>query len=174
MSLSDIKNSIRNIPDYPKVGVQFKDITTAMKQPKVMREIVDTMAKHFADTQIDYVVGIEARGFIFGAALAYKLGCGFIPVRKPGKLPAQTIAEEYALEYGTDKLEIHQDALKKGDRVLIVDDLIAIGGTAEAAAKLVKKLGAETKAFAFVIELPDLKGRDKLEHIAEVYSLLKF
>ena len=111
MSLSDIKNSIRNIPNHPKPGIQFKDITTAMKQPNVMREIIDMLAAHFAEAKIDYVVGIEARGFIFGAALAYKLGCGFVPVRKPGKLPAKTIAEEYALEYGTDKLEIHQDAL---------------------------------------------------------------
>lgn len=174
MSLSDIKNSIRNIPNHPKPGVQFKDITTAMKQPKVLKEIIDTLAARYNDAQIDYVVGIEARGFIFGAALAYKLGCGFVPVRKPGKLPAQTLAEEYALEYGTDKLEIHCDALKKGDRVLIVDDLIAIGGTAEAAAKLVQKLGAEIVAFAFVIELNELSGREKLEHIAEVYSLVKY
>lgn len=174
MSLSDIKNSIRNIPDYPKPGIQFKDITTAMKQPNVMREIIDMLAAHFAEAKIDYVVGIEARGFIFGATLAYKLGCGFVPVRKPGKLPAKTIAEEYALEYGTDKLEIHQDALQKGDRVLVVDDLIAIGGTAEAAAKLVQKLGAEIVAFAFVIELLELDGRAKLEPVAEVYSLVQF
>ncbi|MBR3676252.1 MAG: adenine phosphoribosyltransferase [Alphaproteobacteria bacterium] len=174
MSLSDIKNSIRNIPNHPKPGIQFKDITTAMKQPNVMREIIDMLAAHFAEAKIDYVVGIEARGFIFGAALAYKLGCGFVPVRKPGKLPAKTIAEEYALEYGTDKLEIHQDALQKGDRVLIVDDLIAIGGTAEAAAKLVQKLGAEIVAFAFVIELLELDGRAKLEPVAEVYSLVQY
>ena len=174
MSLSDIKNSIRNIPNYPKPEIQFKDITTAMKQSNILREIIDTLAMRYNDAKIDYVVGIEARGFIFGAALAYKLGCGFIPVRKPGKLPAQTIAEEYKLEYGTDKLEIHCDALQKGDRVLIVDDLIAIGGTAEAAAKLVKKLGAEIVAFAFVIELLELNGRAKLEPIAEVYSLVQY
>lgn len=174
MSLSDIKNSIRNIPDYPKPGVQFKDITTAVKQPNILQEIIDTLAQRYNDAKIDYVVGIEARGFIFGAALAYKLGCGFVPVRKPGKLPAQTITEEYDLEYGTDKLEIHCDALQKGDRVLIVDDLIAIGGTAEAAAKLVQKLGAEIVAFAFVIELKALLGRNALEHIAEVYSLLQY
>ena len=174
MSLTDIKNSIRNVPDYPKQGIQFKDITTAMKNPQIFREIIDTMAEYFGDKKIDYVVGIDARGFIFGAALAYKLGCGFVPVRKPGKLPADTIAEEYALEYGSDKLEIHKDALKKGDRVVIIDDLVAIGGTAEAAAKLVKRLGAEIVSFAFVIELTALKGRDKLSRFADVYSLIKF
>lgn len=174
MSLTDIKNSIRNVPDYPKPGIQFKDITTAMRNPAVFKEIIDMMTSHFAKQKIDYVVGIDARGFIFGAALAYKLGCGFVPVRKPGKLPADTIAEEYALEYGTDKLEIHRDALKKGDRVVIVDDLIAIGGTALAAANLVRKLDAEIAAFAFVIELTDLHGREKLQNIAEVYSLVQF
>lgn len=174
MSLADIKNSIRNIPDYPKPGIQFKDITTAMKNPRIFKEIIDMMTEHFRTEKIDYVVGIDARGFIFGAALAYQLGCGFVPVRKPGKLPADTISEEYALEYGTDKLEIHQDALKKGDRVMIVDDLIAVGGTAEAAAKLVKRLGADIVSFAFVIELTALKGRDKLLPFADVYSLIKF
>ena len=174
MSLTDIKNSIRNVPDYPKPGIQFKDITTAMKNPAVFKEIIDEMAAHFAEREIDYVVGIDARGFIFGAALAYKLGCGFVPVRKPGKLPADTIAEEYALEYGTDKLEIHRDALQEGDRVIIVDDLIAVGGTARAAANLVQRLGAEIAAFAFAVELTDLHGREKLQDIAEVYSLVQF
>ncbi len=174
MSLSDIANSVRNIPDYPKPGIQFKDITTSMKNPAIFKEITDLMTAHFADRKIDYVVGIDARGFIFGATLAYKLGCGFVPVRKPGKLPADTIAEEYELEYGTDRLEIHKDALKKGDRVLIVDDLIAVGGTAEAAAKLAQRLGAEIAAFAFVVELTELDGRAKLQDIAEVYSLIQF
>ncbi len=174
MSLTDIEKSIRNIPDYPKPGVQFKDITTAMKNPQIFKEIIDMMTVHFSNKKIDYVVGIDARGFIFGAVLAYQLGCGFIPVRKPGKLPADTIAEEYALEYGTDKLEIHKDALKEGDRVIIVDDLVAIGGTAEAAAKLVERLGADIVSFAFAIELVALKGRDKLLPFADVYSLVKF
>ncbi len=174
MSLANIKKSIRNVPDYPKPGVQFKDITTAMKNPQIFREIIDTMTEYFGDKKIDYVVGIDARGFILGGALAYKLGCGFVPVRKPGKLPADTIAEEYALEYGKDKLEIHKDALHKGDRVIIVDDLVAIGGTAEAAAKLVQKLGATIDSFAFAIELTALKGRDKLSRFADVYSLIKF
>ena len=174
MSLIEIKNSIRNIPDYPKPGIQFKDITTSIKNPQIFKEIITTMAAHFAGQKINYVVGIDARGFIFGAALAYQLGCGFVPVRKPGKLPADTIAEEYALEYGTDKLEIHKDALQHGDRVLIVDDLIAVGGTAEAAAKLAKKSGAEIAAFAFVIELTALNGRKKLQNIAEVFSLVQY
>lgn len=174
MSIAEIKKSIRNIPDYPKPGIQFKDITTAMKNPQIFKEIIDLMTTHLSKQPIDYIVGIDARGFIFGAALAYKLGCGFVPVRKPGKLPADTIAEEYALEYGTDKLEIHKDALQKGDRVIIVDDLIAVGGTAEAAAKLVEKLGAKIISFAFVIELTALNGRAKLESRAKVYSLVQF
>ncbi|MBR1825041.1 MAG: adenine phosphoribosyltransferase [Alphaproteobacteria bacterium] len=170
----DIKNSVRNIPDYPKPGIQFKDITTAMRQPEIFKEIIDLLAAHFRERKIDYVVGIDARGFIFGGALAYKLGCGFVPVRKPGKLPADTIAEEYALEYGTDKLEIHKDALKAGDRVVIVDDLVAVGGTAGAAGNLVQKLGATIDSFAFVIELTELGGREKLQNTAEVYSLVRF
>ena len=174
MSLTDIKNSIRNIPDYPKAGIQFKDITTALNNPTIFTEIIDLLAAYFTDKKIDAVVGIEARGFIFGAALAYKLGCRFVPVRKPGKLPAATISEEYALEYGTDKLEIHKDALKTGDNVAIVDDLIAIGGTAQAAAKLVQKLGANITAFAFVIELTALQGRKKLENTTTVYSLIQY
>lgn len=174
MSLAEIKKSIRNIPDYPKQGVQFKDITTTMKNPTLFCELIDLMAAHFAARKIDYVVGIDARGFIFGGALAYRLGCGFVPVRKPGKLPADTIAEEYALEYGTDKLEIHKDALNKGDNVIIVDDLIAVGGTAEAAAKLVKRLGANIEAFAFAIELTSLGGRFKLADLAEVFSIIQF
>ena len=172
MSLAEIKNSIRNIPDYPQKGVQFKDITTTMKNPTLFCELIDLMAAHFAVRKIDYVVGIDARGFIFGGALAYKLGCGF--VRKPGKLPADTIAEEYALEYGTNKLEIHKDALNKGDNVIIVDDLIAVGGTAEAAAKLVKRLGANIESFAFAIELTSLGGRSKLSDLAEVFSIIQF
>lgn len=174
MSLTEIKNSIRNIPNYPKSGIQFKDITTAIKNPVIFKEIIDLLAKHLAEQKIDYVAGIEARGFIFGAALAYRLGCGFIPIRKHGKLPADTIAEEYALEYGIDKLEIHKDALHQGDRVVIIDDLIAVGGTAYAAANLVKKLGAQIVSFAFVIELTSLKGSKKLKDIAEVYSLVQY
>ena len=174
MSIATIKASIRNVPDFPKKGIQFKDITTAIKKPDVLREILTEMANYFADAKIDYVMGIESRGFIFGTALAYLLNCGFIPVRKSGKLPAKVIAQEYALEYGTDKLEIHADALEKGCKVLIVDDLLATGGTAEAVAKLAAKCEAEIKGFAFVVELNDLSGRARLEKTAEVYSLVKY
>ena len=174
MSLQDIQNSIRNVPDFPKQGIQFKDITTAVKQPKILKEILETIAAQFKSQKIDYVVGIESRGFIFGTALAYLLGCGFVPVRKPGKLPADVISQEYALEYGTDKIEMHKDALHTGDRVLVVDDLLATGGTAAAAAKLINQTGAEIIAFAFVIELADLGGRELLEDYAKVYSVVKY
>lgn len=174
MSIQEIKNSIRNIPDFPKKGIQFKDITTALKNPQILKEILDICADHYKGQKIDYVVGIESRGFIFGTALAYLLNCGFIPVRKPGKLPAEVIAQEYALEYGTDRIEMHADSLGKGDRVLIVDDLLATGGTAEAAASLVKKSGAEIEGFAFVIELKDLHGRDKLSVLSDVYAVVQY
>lgn len=174
MSEEKIRAAIRDVADFPRKGVQFKDITTALKEPALLREMIDLLTLHFVGAEIDYVAGIDARGFIFGAALAYQLGCGFIPVRKPGKLPAQTIAQEYALEYGTDKLEVHCDAVPSGARVLIVDDLIASGGTAQAAAKLLQKCGAEVVAFAFVIELSALGGRAQLEKIAEVYSLVQY
>ena len=174
MSIENIKASIRNVPDFPKKGIQFKDITTAVKKTEVLQEILEVMATQFANSKIDYVIGIESRGFIFGAALAYLLKCGFVPVRKSGKLPAKVISEEYSLEYGTDKLEIHEDALEKGTRVLIVDDLLATGGTAEAVAKLVKKCEADIISFAFVVELKDLSGREKLAKYADVYSVVEY
>lgn len=174
MTIQSIKNSIRNVPDFPKQGIQFKDITTALKDAEILKEILDTCAQHYRDKKIDYVVGIESRGFIFGTALAYLLNCGFIPVRKPGKLPAKVISQKYELEYGTDRIEMHADALTKGDNVLIVDDLLATGGTAKAAADLVQKTGAKVVEFAFVIELNDLHGRDKLTPIADVYSLVQY
>jgi len=174
MSIQSIKDSIRNIPDFPKKGIQFKDITTALKNAEILKEILDTCAEHYRGKKIDYVVGIESRGFIFGTALAYLLNCGFIPVRKPGKLPAEVITQEYKLEYGTDRIEMHADALCKGDKVLIVDDLLATGGTAKAAADLVQKTGAEVVEFAFVIELNDLRGRDKLSSVADVYSAVEY
>ncbi len=174
MTIQSIKNSIRNVPDFPKQGIQFKDITTALKDAEILKEILDTCAQHYRDKKIDYVVGIESRGFIFGTALAYLLNCGFIPVRKPGKLPAKVISQEYELEYGTDRIEMHADALTKGDNVLIVDDLLATGGTAKAAADLVQKTGANVVEFAFVIELNDLHGRDKLTPIADVYSVVEY
>ncbi len=171
--MNDIKKMIRDVPDFPKKGIMFRDITTAVKDAQTMHKIVDLMAKEYENEKIDYVAGIESRGFIFGMPIAYKLGCGFIPIRKPGKLPAQTISQEYTLEYGTDKIEMHKDALKKGDRVLIVDDLLATGGTAAAAVKLVQSV-AVVVGVAFVIELEDLEGRKKLPENIKVSSLVKY
>lgn len=174
MTLNEIKNAIRNVPDFPKPGIQFKDITTALKQPEIFHQMLDLMAEKYRHTKIDYIVGIESRGFIFGAPLAYILGCGFIPIRKPGKLPAEIISQEYALEYGTDKIEMHKDALKEGDNVLIIDDLIATAGTAEAAAKLITQTGAKIIGFTFAIELLSLQGRKTLEKYAPVFSLIQY
>lgn len=174
MSLQNIKNAIRNVPDFPKPGIQFKDITTALQKADIFHEIVQNFYQHYKDKKIDYIVGIESRGFIIGAALAYVLKCGFVPVRKPGKLPAETISQEYTLEYGVDKLEIHRDALSANAKVLIVDDLLATGGTAEAAALLVQKAGAKVSGFAFMVELNELQGRKKLQNIADTYCLITY
>jgi adenine phosphoribosyltransferase len=157
-----IKSLIRTIPHYPKQGIQFRDITTLLKDPIGFRMVVDALAQHYANQHIDKIAGIEARGFIVGAALAYKLGVGFVPIRKSGKLPAETIGHDYALEYGADRVEIHTDAIAQGERVLLVDDLIATGGTAEAAAALIQKLGGVVMGCAFVINLPDLGGSKRL------------
>jgi len=151
----------------------FRDITTLLSDPEGFKETIDLLAERYKDKEIDKVVGIESRGFIFGAPLAYLLNCGFVPIRKPGKLPHDVESEEYSLEYGTDKIEIHKDALTKGDRILIIDDLIATAGTANAAANLVKRLGAEVVECAFIIELVDLKGRDKLKG-ESIYSIVEF
>jgi adenine phosphoribosyltransferase len=153
---------IRDVPDFPKPGIMFKDITTLLQEGDAFRQAMNQIIKRYLDSRLDKVVGIEARGFILGGVLAYKLGCGFVPARKPGKLPAPAIREEYTLEYGSNALEIHQDSIKKGDRVLIVDDLLATGGTALATAKLVEKLGGEVAAIQFLIELEFLHGREKL------------
>jgi adenine phosphoribosyltransferase len=153
---------IRTIPNYPKSGIQFRDITTLLKDPIGFRIPIDELTNRYSDQKIDKVAGIEARGFIIGATLAYKLGVGFVPVRKSGKLPAETIGHEYSLEYGFDRLEIHTDAISQGERILLVDDLIATGGTAEAAAILIQKLGGEVVECAFVIDLPDLGGTKRL------------
>ena len=158
-----VREHVREVPDFPKKGILFLDITTATKDAKSMQYMTDFLYEQFKDEKIDYVAGIESRGFIFGAAVAYKLGAGFVPIRKPNKLPAKTIKEEYSLEYGTDTIEIHADALKEGDRVLVIDDLLATGGTALAACNLVKRIGAEVVASAFIIELDPLKGREKIE-----------
>ena len=168
-----IKSKIRTVPHWPKKGIMFKDVTTLIKNPEGFKETIDLLHKRYADKNIDKVVGIESRGFIFGAPLAYLLGCGFVIVRKPGKLPAECVCEEYTLEYGTDKIEVHKDAIKKGERVLIVDDLLATGGTMAAARNLIKKLGGEVVECTFVVELIDLKGRDKLKG-ESVYSIVEF
>ena len=153
---------IRDVPDFPKKGIMFKDITTLLQDGEAFRLASNRMLKKYLDVRIDKVLGIEARGFIFGGVLAYKLGSGFVPARKPGKLPYRTIREEYTLEYGTNALEVHDDSIVAGDRVLVVDDLLATGGTALAAAKLVEKLGGEVAGIEFLIELAFLQGREKL------------
>ncbi len=168
-----IKSKIRTVPHWPKQGIMFKDITTLLKDADGFKETIDLLFNRYKDKKIDKVIGIESRGFIFGAPLAYLLGCGFIPVRKPGKLPAECESEEYALEYGKDKIEIHKDAIQEGDKILIVDDLIATAGTASAARNLVKKLGGKIVECAFIIELTDLRGRDKLKG-ENVYSIVEF
>ncbi len=160
----DLKKIIRVIPDWPKKGVMFQDVTTILQNPEAFKYCVDKLSDYCKKQGATTVVAIESRGFIFGAAIAYKLGIKFAPIRKPGKLPWKTIAEEYALEYGTDKIEIHVDAVKKGEKVLVIDDLLATGGTAEAAAKLVEKLGGIVAGIGFVIELTgSLHGREKLK-----------
>lgn len=155
----DLKNYIRNIQDYPKEGILFRDITTLLKDKDAFKFAIDAMANQVEDKKIDYIVGAESRGFLIGSALAYRLNCGFVPVRKKGKLPCKTISEEYALEYGTDSLYMHEDAINKGANVLIVDDLIATGGTALAMMKMVERLGGNIVGSSFLIELKELNGR---------------
>ncbi len=169
----DLKKTIRSIPGWPIEGVIFRDLTTLMQDPDAFRESCDVLYERYKDMDIDQIVGIDARGFVFGAVLAYKLGIGFIPVRKKGKLPYNTIQETYSLEYGTDTLEIHEDAVAEGDKVVIVDDLIATGGTVGATVKLVRKLGAQIIECAFVVELPDLNGRQQIED-CKVFSITQF
>ena len=170
-----IKSLIRTIPHYPKYGIQFRDITTLLKDPIGFHMLIDALAHHYANQKVDKIAGIEARGFIIGAALAYKLGVGFVPIRKSGKLPAETIGHDYLLEYGADRVEIHVDAITPGEQILLVDDLIATGGTAEAAAVLIQKLGGFVIACAFVIDLPDLGGSKRLADIGlKTFSLCEF
>lgn len=170
----EVREKIRSIPDFPKPGILFRDITTALKDPSTLQKMIDFIYENFQNEKIDYIVGLESRGFIFGMPVAYKLNTGFIPIRKPNKLPGKTLKETYELEYGTDALEIHEDALKKGDRVLIVDDLLATGGTCAAACNLVTKIGVEIVGCVFVIELVDLKGRDKLPKDSKIISMIEF
>ena len=158
----ELKNYIRNIQDYPKAGILFRDITTLLQNKDAFKYAIDQMAEQVESEKIDYIVGAESRGFLIGSALAYKMNTGFIPVRKKGKLPYKTISEEYALEYGTDTLFMHEDAIKKGERVLIVDDLIATGGTALAMIKMVEKLGGIVAGSSFLIELKELNGRKEI------------
>ena len=169
-----VESKIRDIVDFPKKGIVFRDITTAVKDARALELIIDFLTEKFKDKGIDYVVGIESRGFIFGSALAYNLKAGFVLIRKPGKLPAETISQEYALEYGTDKIEMHVDSVEPGKRVLVIDDLLATGGTVNASIKLLEKTGADIVGAAFVIELSDLKGREKLPKDIEVVSMIKY
>ena len=171
----DLKELIRNIPDYPKPGIMFRDITTLIADPKGLRATVDELIWPFLKGNIDYVAGIEARGFILGGAVAHELGLGFVPIRKKGKLPWRTIGKEYSLEYGVDTIEIHADAIGDGDRILLIDDLIATGGTADAAIDLVKESGGDLVAAAFVVDLPDLGGSARLKDKGvTVHTLLEF
>lgn len=170
-----VREHVRQVPNFPKEGILFLDITTAVKDAKALQLQIEFLYEKFKDEKIDYVAGIESRGFIYGAPLACKLGAGFIPIRKPNKLPAETIKESYSLEYGTDTIEMHKDAVKAGDRVVVIDDLLATGGTAVAACNLVKKAGAEVVAAAFIIELDPLKGREKIEAKGvDVVSMLNY
>ena len=171
--MTDLKSLIREIPDYPKPGILFYDLTTLLKDPTGFHSLVDQLCEQYNGTKVDIVAGIEARGFIFAPALAYSLGAGFVPVRKPKKLPSKTASISYALEYGTDTLEIHEDAVKPGNRVIICDDLLATGGTAAATAKLIQQLGGIVEGAAFAVELTFLKGRQKLNGF-DVFSLMQY
>jgi adenine phosphoribosyltransferase len=178
MSQSDLnsdqlKKLIREVPDFPKKGILFYDITTLLRDKTGFARLIDLFSEHYVGKQIDLILGMEARGFIFGPALAYRLNAGFVPVRKPGKLPAATCRVEYDLEYGSNALEMHKDAIEQGQRVLIVDDLLATGGTAVATAKLASELGGQIAGLAFVVELDFLKGREKLGSY-DVFSLLHY
>jgi adenine phosphoribosyltransferase len=171
--MDDLKKLIREVPDYPKPGILFYDLTTLLQDKRGFHQLIEKLSAHYVGRQIDVVAGIEARGFIFAPALAYGLGAGFVPIRKPKKLPWTTAKVSYALEYGTDSLEIHQDALRPGERVLICDDLLATGGTAGAAVKLLRELGGEIVGACFAVELSFLMGREKLPDV-DVFSLIQY
>jgi len=171
--MDDLKKLIREVPDYPKPGIRFYDLTTLLKDKQGFHSLIDQLCGHYEGRTIDIVAGIEARGFIFAPALAYRLNAGFVPVRKPKKLPATTTSISYSLEYGTDSLEIHEDAVKPGQRVIICDDLLATGGTAAATAKLIEKLGGVVEGAAFAVELTFLNGRKKLANL-DVFSLIQY
>ncbi len=168
-----LEKSIRNIPDFPKPGILFRDVTTLIQNKVAFKKTIELLAKKYKGKGFNKVVGVEARGFIFGAAVAYKIGAGFVPVRKKGKLPYKTISTTYELEYGTDTLEIHQDAIVPGEKILIIDDLLATGGTVKAVTELINQLGGKISGIGFVIELVDLHGKDKLKEYP-VFSLIKY
>ncbi|MGK9199800.1 MULTISPECIES: adenine phosphoribosyltransferase [Sinorhizobium] len=171
----ELISAIRSIPDYPKPGVMFRDITTLLGNPRAFRRAIDELVHPYAGTKVDKIAGIEARGFILGGAIAHQLSAGFIPIRKKGKLPHDTVRIAYSLEYGVDEMEMHRDAVAPGDKVILVDDLIATGGTAEGAAKLLKQMGADIVAACFIIDLPELGGRKKLEALGvNVRTLIEF
>lgn len=174
LTIEDVKEKIRAVPNFPKEGIIFRDITTGLKDAQTLQVMIDYLCDQYKNCKIDYIAGIESRGFIFGMPMAYKLDCGFIPVRKPNKLPAETIKESYDLEYGSDSIEIHADAIEKGANVLVVDDLLATGGTAKAACNLVRKAGGNLVGAAFLIELEALNGREKLSDCGKVISMLKY
>ena len=169
----ELARLVRSIPDFPVKGILFRDITTLIRDGEALQEVIDALVERYIDSDIEVVAAVEARGWIFGAPLAYELGAGFVPIRKPSKLPAETISVSYSLEYGTNKLEMHKDALTPGTKVLLVDDLLATGGSAKAAIQLVEKLGGEIVGVAFLIELVDLHGRDALKGY-DVYSMIPF
>lgn len=171
--MEELKKLIREIPDYPKAGILFYDLTTLLKDKRGFHELVDRLCEHYADRKVDIVVGVEARGFIFAPALAYRLGAGFVPVRKPKKLPAKTAQVAYQLEYGSDSLEIHHDAIRPGESVIVSDDLLATGGTAAATVQLVRQLGGNVVGAAFAVELNFLNGRAKLPGV-DVFSLIRY
>ncbi len=171
----ELIEAIRNIPDYPKPGIMFRDITTLLGNPRAFRRAVDELVHPYAGTKIEKVAGMEARGFILGGAVAHQLSAGFVPIRKKGKLPHETVSIAYSLEYGVDEMEMHKDAIKPGEKVVLVDDLIATGGTAEGAVKLLQQMGADIVAACFIIDLPDLGGRKKLEALGvDVRALVEF
>lgn len=175
MTTESLKSLIRTIPNYPKPGIEFRDITTLIKDAQGFRTTIDMLVERYRGQRIDKVVGIEARGFVFGAPLAYALGVGFVPVRKQGKLPGKSISHAYALEYGQDRIEIHEDAISEGEQILLVDDLLATGGTAQAALTLVRRLGGKVVECVFVVDLPDLGGRRMLEAEGhKVFTLFAF
>jgi adenine phosphoribosyltransferase len=169
----NLKESIRTIPNWPKPGIMFRDITSLIENPEAFNQCIAMFKEKYSNCGIDKIAGIEARGFIFGAALAKDLGLPFVLIRKKGKLPGEVVAQEYSLEYGTDKIEIHKSSINEGDKVLVIDDLIATGGTVCAACKLVEKLGGKVSSVAFVIDLPDLKGKEKLADY-DIFSLVEF